>query len=106
MRHLQIGSTQAWYYPSDKTIILWELLSFGHLRPTAAPPPEDQAYLTLWRGFERQLRALFPEATRIATPSWDPDYPAEEWHRLLQALGYQPATPHAFVRALPAPDDR
>lgn len=105
MRPLQIGSGQAWYYPADKTIVLWELILHGHARPAHdLPPRRDETYLALWRGFERQLRALFPEATQIATPSWDPDYPSEEWHQLLWTLGYHPATPQAFAKPLPLPD--
>lgn len=97
-RPLQIGSAQAWYYPAEKTLILWELILVDHVRSVHVLPAEDETYLALWRAFEQQLVTLFPNAEQIATPSWDPAYSHDEWHRLLTILGYTPATPLAFTK--------
>lgn len=102
-RSLQIGSGQAWFYMADKTLVLWELIVADHVRPSLVPLADDDIYLALWRAFERQLLTLFPEATQIATPSWDPDYPTDQWHRLLTSLGYTPATSLAYTKPVRRP---
>src|SRR5205823_5268775 len=65
MREQEIGDGQAWYYPSDRTIVLWEC---GLYNPFEEAPIEQDPNMTgLWTGFERFLLSQFPHAEQIAT---------------------------------------
>ena len=37
MQETQIGSAQAWYYPADRTLILWECFLNAFVRDSVAP---------------------------------------------------------------------
>ena len=56
---------QAWYYPTDKTIVLWEC--FFEERFRKDPLPEDLNMQKLWQSFERYLLQMFPQASTLAT---------------------------------------
>jgi hypothetical protein len=56
-REVAIGSAQAWYYPTDKTVVLWEC--FFHSPFSTNPLSEDVNMKKLWKGFERWLIAQF-----------------------------------------------
>lgn len=97
MRQHQIGNAQAWYYPADKTIVLWECFLWDFIRPLG----EDPHMNTLWQTFEQWLVKQFPEATRIATPFNDPIAKTiEEYQTFLRALGYTPIAQAAFGKAI------
>jgi hypothetical protein len=49
-RETQIGDAQAWYYPADKTIVLWECFFDRGFRKH--PFAEDSNIQQLWKGFE------------------------------------------------------
>jgi hypothetical protein len=86
MRHEQIGSGQAWYYPVARTLILWELDVWGRYL-SSAEPTEDGTLRALWHGFERSLEARFPDAARVATPSWEPEVETARWRAFLTTAG-------------------
>ncbi len=67
MRQHEIGNAQAWYYPAEKMIVLWECFLESHVRPH--PLNEDENQRQLWQAFEKWLMKQFPEAIRIATPN-------------------------------------
>src|SRR5437763_7254254 len=69
-RQKVIGNAQAWYYPADKTIVLWECLLNDGFREH--PLPEDINMRNLWKSFERWLIKQFPKAETLATPFNDP----------------------------------
>jgi hypothetical protein len=69
MRHVEIGQAQAWYYPVDRLLVLWECYLLDRWR--LDDPLHDPALAALWEGFEGQLLARFPATERIATPSWE-----------------------------------
>ena len=99
MRQHELGNAQAWYYPVDKMIVLWEcfLESSFRTHPLAADPHMRQ----LWQAFEHWLVKQFPDATRIATPFNDPiAHSVEEYQTFLRSLGFTPSprAPAAFEK--------
>ncbi len=98
-REVQVGDAQAWYYPADHTIVLWECFFAGDFR--RHPLPEDSNMQNLWKGFEHWLRKKFPEATTLATPFHDPIAESiEEYQAFLKTLGYAPLAEAAFGKQL------
>jgi hypothetical protein len=100
MRHLEIGSGQAWYYPNEATLILWEVLLHRPYRQ--ASPAADRNLQVIWTGFERALLERCAAVERVATPHDEPEYEREhereQWQAFLRAQGYRPLTRAAFAR--------
>jgi hypothetical protein len=88
MKEQEIGDGQAWYYPDDNLLVLWECGFYTHFEDK--PIHEDRNMRELWKGFETFLVSQFPQATAIATTYADPGYPTEEYQQFLTSLGYQP----------------
>ena len=88
MKEQEIGDGQAWYYASDKTIVLWECGLRQHFREK--PIHLDPNMQGLWTGFETFLTQHFKSATQIATTYADPDYKTGEYQQFLSQLGYKP----------------
>lgn len=96
MRHETIGSAQAWYYPSDRKLILWEaLLEPRHRRPD---PAADLNLLALWAGLERLLLERCPDAEQLVTPHDEPEYEQAAWQAFLRRLGYRPLNARTWSR--------
>src|SRR2546430_9740669 len=87
MKEQDIGDGQAWYYPTDKTIVLWECGLYRHFADNK-PIHRDPNMQGLWTGFERFLTQQFKDATQIATTYADPDYETGEYQQFLAKLGY------------------
>lgn len=97
MRHEEIGEAQAWYYPSDKLIMLWECYLFDRYRQ--ADPNQDKALATLWDGYESTLKQQQPQAQHLVT-TWEDIYDRSDWQFFLQRRGYQPFTPSLFAKEI------
>jgi hypothetical protein len=97
-REVEIGQAQAWWYPEDKTVVLWECLlhSFTQERPLL----QDENMLHYWQGVERFFHAQCPDAERITTPFRDPEYEIEEYQQFLRVLGYQPVAKAAYGKEI------
>jgi len=68
MRHREVSQAQAWYYPVDRVLVIWECYL---LDPYREPLPiTDMSLLTLWTGFERALLGRLPRAERLVT-TWE-----------------------------------
>jgi hypothetical protein len=94
-REAPVGHAQAWYYPADTTIVLWE--SFFDERFHSHPLPTDTNTHNLWQAFEHWLIKTFPNATTLATPFNDPIAGSiEEYQAFLRKLGYSPITEAVF----------
>jgi hypothetical protein len=99
MRQHQVGNSQAWYYPTDKLLVLWECYLFSFMREKAIN--EDEHMQKLWSAFENWLCKQFPEATRLATPFNDPiAHSIEEYQTFLRSLDYEPVAQAAFGKPL------
>jgi hypothetical protein len=88
-----LGDCQAWYYHTDRVLILWDCYLS---EPT--DPRTDHNLSTIWHGFEHFLLALFPDTIWIATPSWEPVYETKEWQAFLTKQGYQLFNTQAFLK--------
>jgi hypothetical protein len=94
-QEVSIGSAQAWYYPADKTIVLWEC--FFHSRFYKHPFATDTNMQNLWQSFERYLVQKFPKAETLATPFNDPIAESiKEYQAFLKILGYSPIAEAAY----------
>jgi hypothetical protein len=94
-REVAVGSAQAWYYPADKMIVLWECFfdSRFHKHPFATDTNMQQ----LWQAFERYLMHKFPQASTLTTPFNDPIAESiDEYQAFLKSLGYSPVAKAAF----------
>ena len=89
MRQREVGQAQAWLYPQERTLVLWECFLEDWYR--SEDPRTDENLKALWLGFESFLLRTLPQRVdRIATPSWEPLYNQDKqaWPEFLEALGY------------------
>lgn len=99
MRQQELGNAQAWYYPADRMIVLWECFLESPYR--THPFANDPHMPKLWQGFEKWLINQFPQATQIATPFNDPVAESiDEYQGFLRTLGYGPIAEAAFGKDL------
>ncbi|TAK28818.1 MAG: hypothetical protein EPO21_21930 [Chloroflexota bacterium] len=97
MDHREIGNAQAYWYPADKLLLIWECLIFGRNRPE--DPSQDERLANVWQHFEHFLLKRHRQVTRIGTPAWEPEYPEDSlWQQFLRARGYRPLNERAFVK--------
>jgi hypothetical protein len=101
MRHQDIGQLQAWYYPTDHLLVLWECYPEERYR-TSDDPRQDATLAALWSGCEGWLRSRFPEAQQLVT-TWEDVYDRPRWQAFLEEQGYRPVAPAAFAKDLPPP---
>ncbi|HEX9987294.1 MAG TPA: hypothetical protein VGE45_02315 [Chloroflexia bacterium] len=87
MRQREVGQAQAWLYPEDRTLVLWECFLEDWYRKEDSRT--DENLKTVWLGFEGFLLRHRPEINRIVTPSWEPIYEGdrEAWPEFLQTVG-------------------
>lgn len=95
VRRREVGQAQAWYYPGDRTIVLWECYLLDQYREE--DPFADFGLQEIWLGFERVLVARSAAAERIIT-TWEDIYPRPVWQRFLESRGYRQIDKAVFVR--------
>jgi hypothetical protein len=101
LREIQVGNAQAWYYPADKTIVLWECFFDDRFRKF--PLLEDTNMQKLWQAFERWLLKQFPQASTLATPLNDPIAESiDEYQAFLKSLGYSSLAKSAYGKKIRA----
>lgn len=98
MKHEEIGSSQAWYYPADQTLVLWEVDL--HPRHHQEHPVGDPNLTAVWQGFERVLLEHCPDAKLLTTPVDDPNYERDAYQEFLRSQGYQPMAQAAFGKQI------
>ena len=96
LRHEELGQAQAWCYPGDRTLLLWEC--YLHDRFRQSDPREDALLATLWREVEGLLVARLPDVERLVT-TWEDSYARPAWQAFLAGRGYRPAAPAVFAKA-------
>jgi hypothetical protein len=50
LQEREIGNAQAWYYPAEKALVLWESYLFEPFRQEALL--KDALFTSVWKGFE------------------------------------------------------
>jgi hypothetical protein len=98
-RQTPIGKCQAWYYPADTTIVIWECFLDSSFRSHTSPT-EDPNMQKLWQSTEKYFAKKFPRADRIVTPFDDPLFQREEYQTFLSSLGYEPVAKAAYGKLL------
>jgi hypothetical protein len=98
-KDVKVGNAQAWYYHTDKTIVLWEC--FFEDRFQKHPLLDDENIQNLWKSFEQWLVKKFPQATTLATPFNDPiAQSVEEYQSFLKSLDYSLLAQEAFGKKI------
>jgi hypothetical protein len=97
-RHDEIGNAQAWYYPQEKVLVLWECYLDDFTRDASLL--QDQNMVNLWTGFEQWLLNRYPETERIVTPYADPIWNIKEYQAFLRARGYTKGRSGTFTKLL------
>lgn len=87
-RQQPIGKAQAWCYPVDGTLVIWEAFLESFARD--APLGSDANMRLLWLGVEDYLATRFPATARIITPFDGPLFETAAYRTFLAALGYAP----------------
>lgn len=100
-RRLEVGTAQAWLYPAEGTLVLWEAYLHDRHR-TGTDPAGDPAHGLLWDGFAGALlRVLAPWGpVRLLATTWEDAYPRPAWAAFLDGRGYLERPPAAFVKRL------
>jgi hypothetical protein len=87
LQEREIGNAQAWYYPAEKALILWECYLF---EPYAKKDPRNDSQLaTVWQEFEKTLLKELPDTERMYT-TYEPIYDREVYQAFLTEQGYRP----------------
>lgn len=96
-----LADGQAWFYPTERALVLWELLL--DLRVAGPSDPRENLLLrTLWLRFEHFLRGRFPGADHCLT-TWEDTYARAEWARFLRTIGYRQTAPAVFAKPFRRP---
>jgi hypothetical protein len=98
-RATPVGKCQAWYYPADTTVVVWECFLDRAFRSKTLPA-EDSNMQKLWQAIEKYFAKKFPRADRIVTPFDDPQFQREEYQAFLTFLGYEPVAKAAYGKRL------
>ena len=98
-RPAPVGKCQAWYYPADTTIVVWECFLDRAFRSNTSPAG-DPNMQKLWQTLEKYFAKKFPRADRIVTPFDDPQFEREAYQAFLTFLGYEPVAKAAYGKVL------
>jgi hypothetical protein len=95
LQEREIGNAQAWYYPAEKALVLWECYLF---EPYAKKDPGiDPLLATVWQEFENTLLKELPDTAKIYT-TYEPIYERPIYKAFLAKQGYRPVKKVAFVK--------
>jgi hypothetical protein len=95
LQEREIGNAQAWYYPAEKALVLWECFPYEQF--AKQDPRIDPLLATLWQGFEKLLLKELPETTHIYT-EYEPIYENQLYKAFLAKQGYRAIDKGAFVK--------
>jgi hypothetical protein len=95
LQEREIGNAQAWYYPEDKALVLWECYLFESYRKVS--PLKDPLLATVWQRFEKTLLKELPDTANIYT-TYEPIYDRPVFKTFLAKHGYRPTEKVAFVK--------
>ena len=95
LQEREIGNAQAWYYPTERALVLWECFLF---QPFAKKDLlKDVLFDNVWKGFETALLKELPDTTRIYT-TYEPIYERSVFSTFLASMQYRPIEKAAFVK--------
>ena len=91
---IALGATEAWWYPSHQTVVLWECRLSAWCRREDCR--QDRILAAVWEGLEAVLRQQIRRLRQIVTPSWSDRYPTRAWRLFLRGQGYQARTRRVY----------
>jgi len=94
----QLGSAQAWYYPADQFIVLWECFLWPPWRGKLVQA--SQVMADCWRAFEARVVEAWPDATRIATGGTETITTVDDYQAFLRGVGYAPYEEDTWIKTL------
>jgi hypothetical protein len=95
LQEQEIGNAQAWYYPAENALVLWECYLF---EPYAQKDPRNDPLLaTVWQGFKKTLLKELPDTATIYT-TYEPIYERPVFKTFLKKMQYRPIEKAAFVK--------
>ncbi len=95
LQELEIGNVQAWYYPAEHALVLWECFLF---QPFAKKDlMKDVLFTKVWKGFETMLLKEMPETSQIYT-TYEPIYDRPLFETYLASMHYRKVDKAAFVK--------
>jgi hypothetical protein len=92
-REVRLADGQAWHYPADRTLVLWELLL--EQATGVGDPRESFLYRTLWTRYEQYLTRRFA-GVQVLLTTWEDQFPRLQWEGFVSALGYHRTQPGVF----------
>jgi hypothetical protein len=92
-KHQELGNAQGWYYPENRTLVLWEC--FLEERYRGGSPWDDTLNLIVWQAWERFLIEHSPGVDTLVT-TWEDIYDREIWQLFLEGQGYRRVSPASF----------
>jgi hypothetical protein len=95
LQERELGNAQAWYYPEEKALVLWECYLFEPFRKDN--PLKDPLLAIVWAGFENALLKALPNITKIYT-TYEPIYDRLVYKTFLKKMQYRPLEKVAFVK--------
>jgi|SRR5579872_2676897 len=98
-RQSPIGKCQAWYYPADTTVVIWECF-INPAYQDKTPLLDNTNMQKLWEHIQKYFARKFPRADRIVTPFDDPLFQKEEYQAFLTSIGYEPVSKAAYGKLL------
>lgn len=93
----EFANLQAWYYPTARALILWEVDLWERYRDGKLA--EDFILSCLFDGFERELLRVFPDAREAITPH-EPNYEDADWGSFLARRGYAPHIDNTYRKLI------
>jgi hypothetical protein len=96
LKPLEIGNAQAWFYPAENALVLWECYLTGRFRQHD-DPCKEAILQTLWTGFERILLDLLPPVERIYT-TYEPIYKRPVFAKFLATQGFRKQGNITFIK--------
>jgi hypothetical protein len=95
LQEREIGNAQAWYYPEEKALVLWECYLF---EPYAQKDIlKDSLFAAIWKSFETTLLKELPDTTKIYT-TYEPIYERPVFTKFLTSMQYRKVDKAAFVK--------
>jgi hypothetical protein len=95
LQEREIGNAQAWYYPAEKALVLWECFLEQPYRQE--DPRKDALLITVWQEFEKTLLKELPDTARVYT-TYEPIYDRKVYKAFLTKQGYRPIEKAVFVK--------
>jgi hypothetical protein len=95
LQEIEIGNAQAWYYPTDRALVIWECYLFEPY--LQEDPRKDSLLSTVWQGFENVLVKELPDTAKLCT-TYETVYERPVFTSFLTRMHYHKVDKVAFMK--------